>query len=54
MYGDQDLISGYRMSITRSPDIQMAFCHLQQRKYLSALKCIKKCQDSSAKRNRPE
>lgn len=33
MYGDQDLIAGYRMSITRSPDIQMAYCHLQQRKY---------------------
>ena len=30
-YGDRDLICGYRMMITRSPEIQMALCNLQQR-----------------------
>ena len=34
IYGDQDLIYGYRMGITRSPELQEAMCQLQQRRYV--------------------
>lgn len=34
MNGDQDMICGYRMGLTRSPELQLAMCNLQQRRYL--------------------
>ena len=49
-YGDRDLICGYRMMLTRSSNIQMGLCHLQQRKYLKVLKCVE--DSKTAKRQR--
>lgn len=34
IYGDIDLIYGFRMGVTRSPELQEAMCNLQQRRYL--------------------
>ena len=51
-YGDRDLICGYRMMMTRSPELQLSMCHLQQRKYLKALKYAESCKDG--KRSRGE
>lgn len=52
IYGDQDLICGYRMGITRSPDLQEAMCNLQQRRYTQALKCVQSYKELAAKRDR--
>lgn len=54
IYGDQDQICGFRMNITRSPELQEAMCNLQQRRYLESLKCVQKYKDSCAKRARAQ
>lgn len=52
IYGDIDLIYGFRMGVTRSPELQEAMCNLQQRRYLEALKHVQKYRSSNAKRMR--
>lgn len=54
MYGDQDMICGFRMGITRAPELQEAMCNLQQRRYVESLKSVQRYKSSLAKRARAQ
>lgn len=52
IYGDLDLVYGFRIGVTRSPELQEAMCNLQQSRYIEALNSVQKYRSSLSKRDR--
>lgn len=50
IYGDIDLIYGYRIGVTRAFELQQAMCCLQQARYVDALNWVQKHRSLLAKR----
>ncbi len=49
-YGDSDLINGYRMMVSTSPEIQRSLALLQQRKYIESLQIVNELESQKLKR----